>query len=217
MNSDAEPADLWRHEKKGRRAGHACIAGVDEVGRGPLAGPVVAACVVLPNSFSTDGIDDSKRLTAAQRDRAYLRIMAEAIAVAVGEVPPAVIDRINILRASQEAMRLAVTALNVRPTLLLVDGRPVPDLSPAEQWALVGGDHLSVSIAAASIVAKVTRDRYMILVHEQYPEYGFNSHKGYSAAQHLKALRLFGPCPLHRRSFAPVAQACAERDGLTLF
>jgi len=208
--SAAPVGDLWRYETFARGEGHVLIAGLDEVGRGPLAGPVVAACVVLPPDFSLDGIADSKKLSERQRERAYARITAEALAVGLGQIEAGEIDRINILRATHAAMRLALRALAIAPTLVLVDGLRVPDLPCPASRFLVGGDNLSASIAAASIVAKVTRDRQMIEADKQWPEYGFAGHKGYGAPKHLAALQEHGPCPLHRRSFSPVAAVCDQ-------
>lgn len=204
--------DLWQFERAARAEGHHVIAGVDEVGRGPLAGPVVAACVVLPEGFALDGIGDSKKLTERQRERAYTRIIAEAVAWGLGQVEAEEIDRINILRATHLAMRKAMEALPdaVRPTVALVDGLRVSGLPCPDQRPIVKGDSLSASIAAASIVAKVTRDRQMTDAAEAYPEYGFAGHKGYGAPVHLAALRQHGPCPLHRRSFSPVAAVCRD-------
>ena len=204
--------DLWRHERAARAQGHTLIAGLDEVGRGPLAGPVVVACVVLPPDFALDGIADSKRLSERQRERAYTRISAEALAVGLGQVEADEIDRLNILRATHEAMRRALRALPLSPTLVLVDGLSVPNLPCPAARFLVGGDSLSASIAAASIFAKVTRDRQMVEADARWPEYGFAGHKGYGAPKHLAALREHGPCPLHRRSFAPVAAVCPPSD-----
>ena len=208
-------ADLWQHERGARAAGLRWIAGLDEVGRGPLAGPVLAACVVLPDDFCLDGIRDSKKLSARQRERAETRIRAEALAVGIGLVEPDTIDRINILQATRQAMRLAFLALSplpedARPDCALIDGLPIPEFPCARQQAIVGGDGVCASIAAASIVAKVARDRMMHAYHAVYPKYGFDGHKGYGSAKHLDALRRYGPCPIHRFSFAPVA-ACAER------
>ncbi len=204
--------DLWWFETGARDAGHRRIAGLDEVGRGPLAGPVVAACVVLPDGFSIDGINDSKKLTERQRERAEVRIRAEAVAIGLGVVEPETIDRINILQATRLAMREAFLLLDPPPDCVLIDGLPVPAFPCPHQQALVGGDGLCASIAAASIVAKVARDRMMRAYDAVYPEYGFAGHKGYGAAKHLEALRVHGPCPIHRRSFSPVA-ACFERSG----
>ncbi len=180
------------------------VAGVDEAGVGPLAGPVVAAAVVLPRSFREPGIDDSKRLSPTRRERLAARIRSEACGVGIGVVEVEVIDRINIYRASLLAMRRAVQALPFRPEWVLVDGRAIPDLDIPQQ-RIVRGDQRSYSIAAASIVAKVTRDAWMRALHEQYPQYGFARHMGYATPEHLRALELHGPCPAHRRSFAPVS------------
>jgi ribonuclease HII len=202
--------DLWRHEREAFADGHDIVAGVDEAGRGPLAGPVVAACVVLPRGFDAAGINDSKQLTEARRERAYERICREAVAVGVAVIHHDTIDTINILRATHVAMRQAILRLEpwAAPSLVLVDGLPVPGLPCPTVRALVKGDALSVSIAAASIVAKVTRDRLMAIMDRRYPGYGFARHKGYSAPAHLLALRHLGPSPIHRRSFAPVAALC---------
>lgn len=205
-----DAVDLWLHEREALAAGHTMIAGVDEAGRGPLAGPVVAACVVLPAGFDIAGINDSKQLTEINREKAYERITREAIAVGVGVVHHEVIDRINILKATHLAMRYAILDLepSVSISIVLVDGLPVPGLPCAAVKSIVKGDALSVSIAAASIVAKVTRDRLMTLMDRRYPVYGFAQHKGYSAPSHFEALRQFGPCPIHRRSFSPISQMC---------
>ncbi len=205
---------LWHYEYVARNVGHINVAGVDEAGRGPLAGPVVAAAVILPDGYDTVGIADSKTLSAKKRETAFARIMADAgrghaasgVAVAVGWAFPDEIDHINILQATHSAMRRAVAGLCVPVGAVLVDGLPVRDLHPY-CTAIVRGDSLSASIGAASIVAKVTRDRYMIEQDALYSEYGFAGHKGYGAATHLAALAAHGPCPIHRRSFAPVAQA----------
>jgi len=202
MNSSA--IDLWQHERLAWRAGYLRVAGVDEVGRGPLAGPVVAACVVLPSNFEIAGIDDSKKLTARKRELAETRIRQEAIAIGLSVISPETIDRINILQATREAMREAFLQLSPIPDFVLIDGLPVPDFPCLAQKAIVSGDSLSVSVAAASIIAKVARDQMMCEYAALYPEYGFAGHKGYGSAQHLAALQAHGPCPIHRRSFAPV-------------
>ena len=181
------------------------VAGVDEAGRGPLAGPVVAAAVILPAKGIPRGINDSKKLSAAERARLHDRLRACAI-VGVGIVEPEEIDRLNIYWATMKAMTLAVEALGQTPGHVLVDGNRLPQWThPAT--AIVKGDSISTSIAAASIIAKHTRDAIMIAAAETYPHYGWHSNKGYGCAAHLRALREFGPSPLHRRSFAPVAQA----------
>jgi len=198
---------LWAYEHEALAAGYHVVAGIDEVGRGPLAGPVMAACVVLPPDFDLDGIRDSKKMTERQRERAEVRIRAEAVSVGLGLIEADEIDRINILRATHAAMRQAYAQIAPAPDCVLIDGLPVRDFPGPAQRAIVQGDSYSVSIAAASIVAKVARDRLMVAYHEIYPAYGFAGHKGYGAAKHLVALREHGPCPIHRRSFAPVAAA----------
>jgi ribonuclease HII len=181
------------------------VAGVDEAGRGPLAGPVVAAAVILPAKGVPRGLDDSKKLSASERERLHGRLMDCAI-VGVGIVEADEIDSLNIYWATMKAMTLAVEALGCDPGHVLVDGNRLPRWTYAAT-AIVKGDAISLSIAAASIVAKHTRDTIMIAHAETYPLYGWHANKGYSAPGHLKALREHGPCPLHRRSFAPVAQA----------
>lgn len=198
---------LWRYEIEARSNGHVIVAGIDEVGRGPLAGPVVTACVVLPEGFSLEGIRDSKKLSEKQRGKAETRIRAEALAIGLGIIEPEMIDKINILQATRQAMREAFLSITPPPDCVLIDGLPVPNFPCAVQKAIVGGDGVCASIAAASIVAKVARDRMMIAYDLVYPEYGFAGHKGYGAAKHLDALKAHGPCPIHRRSFAPVAAA----------
>ena len=181
------------------------VAGVDEVGVGPLAGPVVAAAVVLPDDAALPGLDDSKRLSPRQREALDVEIRRQALAFAVAEATAEEIDRSNVLQASLLAMRRAVLALSVAPDHVLVDARTIPGISTA-QTAIVGGDALDASIAAASVVAKVHRDGLMRAFDTRYPGYGFARHKGYPTPPHLDALRRLGPCPLHRRSYAPVAQ-----------
>ena len=180
------------------------VAGVDEAGRGPLAGPVVAAAVVLDPRSAWDGVDDSKKLSAEAREQVYARVLTGARAFAWAVVGPRSIDQLNIRRASLEAMRRAVTLLSVRPDLVLVDGNDrIPDLG-CRQEAVISGDAHLLSIAAASVVAKVVRDRIMERLDRVWPGYGFARHKGYGTPEHLAALQQLGPCPLHRFSFAPV-------------
>jgi ribonuclease HII len=190
-------------EVQARRDGARRVAGVDEVGRGPLAGPVVAAAVLLPENFPPDGIDDSKKLSARQRMAAFGRICDEALGIGVGVIDAEVIDRINILQASLLAMATAIDRLAPQPDYLLVDGNQ-PVKRPIPQMTLTRGDSRSVSIAAASIVAKVTRDRLMEDYHRLYPAYGFARHKGYPTRAHREAVQTFGCCPIHRRSFKGV-------------
>jgi ribonuclease HII len=198
-------ARLFAPTRRLRRQGARWVAGVDEVGVGPLAGPVVAAAVVLPERAELPGLDDSKRLAAAQRERLAEAIRSQALAWAVAELEPEEVDRLNVLRASLEAMRRAVTSLGCRPEHVLVDARHIPGLD-VPQTALVHGDARDASIAAASVLAKVHRDGLMCRLDARFPGYGFAEHKGYGTAQHLAALRRLGPSPAHRRSFAPVAQ-----------
>lgn len=181
-------------------------AGVDEAGRGPLAGPVMAAAVILPLDFRCRGLTDSKRLAPPARERYFDILTQDArIVWAVAEATVEEIDRLNILRATHLAMRRAVGALSHPPDHLLVDGLPVRD-APRPHTALVDGDALSLSIAAASVIAKVVRDRHMLAMDGEFPQYGFARHKGYAVPEHLTALHHHGPCRIHRQSFAPVAQ-----------
>lgn len=194
------------HENLLRAAGHRVIAGIDEAGRGPLAGPVSVAAVVLPLDFEHPILNDSKQLTHAKRELLYEEITADArIRWHCELIGVADIDRINILQATWLGMRRCALALSPRPCAALIDGKPVRDF-PVPQVALVKGDSLSYSIAAASIIAKVTRDRLMVKMAQQYPGYGFEIHKGYPTPKHQEALKRLGPCPEHRRSFSPVAQ-----------
>jgi len=198
-------ACMWTFEKKAVSNGFLRVAGVDEAGRGPLAGPVVAAAVILPSGFDAGEITDSKKLSPKKRDLLYDYIRSEASFVGVGVIDSVEIEAINILQASLKAMRVAVEALGVVPDHLLVDGKfEVPmELS---QEALVKGDSRSVSIASASIVAKVVRDRLMAEYAEMYPEYGFSGHKGYPTKAHKEAIALYGPSPIHRKTFKGVAE-----------
>ena len=182
------------------------VAGVDEAGRGPLAGPVVAAAVILDRSRSWDGLNDSKQLTPEQRSALYARVLEGARAFAWSVAGPRAIDRLNIRRATHAAMARAVRRLALVPRLVLVDGHETVGELEHEQQAVVGGDARCLSIAAASILAKVVRDRIMERLDRVWPAYGFAQHKGYGTAEHLSALRLHGPCPLHRWSFAPVTE-----------
>jgi ribonuclease HII len=197
---------LERFERQALAEGFRVVAGVDEAGRGPLAGPVVAAAVVFrPNEY-LDGVRDSKQLSPRRRDELFPMICERAAGVGLGIVSEKVIDRINILRATQQAMRRAVASLDVEPDLVLVDGMRIPRLNTLQK-AIPGGDRISVSIAAASIIAKVTRDRIMLEQDGIYPQYGFASHKGYGTKRHFAALAGYGPCKIHRFSFRPVRMA----------
>lgn len=192
-------------EDEVRSQGYRVIAGVDEAGRGPLAGPVVAAAVVLSSAGTLQGIDDSKRLSAEQRKKIYPLILKQAAAVGVGIIGVKDIDRLNILQASLKAMVLAVENLQLSPDFLLIDGIHSINL-PLAQRAIPKGDQRCQSIAAASIVAKVTRDRLMLVYHQEYPQYNFARHKGYGTKEHLQAILQHGCCPIHRQSFKPIYQ-----------
>ena len=181
-------------------------AGVDEAGRGPLAGPVVVAAVILPDNYELTSLDDSKRLSARKRELLAPQIEDQAVAFSVQFVEVDEIDRVNILQATMNGMQRAVEALDPAPERALIDGNRAPPLS-CEVKTVIGGDRLIASISAASVLAKVYRDRLMISMHELYPDYGFDRHKGYPTAFHLERLMELGPCPIHRQSFAPVRRA----------
>lgn len=192
---------LWRMQEFEREYGHlGYVCGIDEAGRGPLAGPVVAGAVILPKEKELLYLNDSKQLSAKKREELYAVILKEAVAVGVGYSSPARIDEINILQATYEAMREALSRLKVKPQILLNDAVTIPDI-PYAQVPIIKGDARSVSIAAASIVAKVTRDRLMEEYDTIMPEYGFASNKGYGSAAHIEALKKYGPSPIHRASF----------------
>ncbi|WP_395748153.1 ribonuclease HII [Prosthecobacter sp.] len=194
------------HENQLRAAGFRIVAGIDEAGRGPLAGPVCVAAVVLPDDFEHEVLNDSKQLSEVKRERLYEEITGDVrIRWHCVSIEPDEIDRINILQATWEGMRRAALGLSPAPDAALIDGKPVKRF-PLHHVALVKGDSLSYSIAAASIIAKVTRDRLMVEMARKHPQYGFEIHKGYPTPGHLAALKLHGPCPHHRRSFGPVAQ-----------
>ena len=208
--SPAVDASVWklrfRHEQRARKLGHVRVAGVDEAGRGPLAGPVVAACVVLPDPpLGFAGVDDSKLIPPRRRRELAMHIHEHALGVGIGVVDAHTIDRVNILRATFLAMEKAVAGLDEEPHFILVDGR----LRPPWKWptqTLVAGETHSLSVAAASIIAKVTRDRIMEDYDPLFPHYGFGRHKGYGTQAHLDALAAYGPCELHRRTFQPLSQ-----------
>lgn len=200
-------------ERVARLCGYRRIAGIDEAGRGPLAGPVVAAAVILPTRCPLFGINDSKQLSAKDREQVYTAILDQAVAVGIGSADVAEIDQLNILAATRLAMRRAIDQLAPSPDYLLIDAVVLPGLKVPTR-PIIKGDALSVSIAAASIVAKVTRDRLMANYHETFPEYGFLSHKGYGTAEHLERLARHGPCSIHRRTFSPVQEVMsAEKMG----
>lgn len=193
------------YENKALSEGFCLIAGVDEAGRGPLAGPVVSAAVILLAGFTHPEITDSKKLSPSKRDRLYQIISEQAVDIGIGMVSSEEIDRINILQAALKSMCLAVGQLQPKPDYLLIDGKFTLNL-PLTQEAIIKGDSLSLSIAAASIIAKVTRDRIMADYHEQFPHYGFSVHKGYPTVFHKEAIKKYGPCPIHRLSFKGVRE-----------
>jgi ribonuclease HII len=201
------PADVF--EQEARRRGFRRVAGIDEAGRGPLAGPVVAAAVILPIHVELTGVDDSKQLPEEERERLYHAILDQAVGVGIGSADATEVDALNILEASRRAMSRAIANLDPAPDYLLIDAVTLPAI-PIPQRPIIKGDMLSLSVAAASIIAKVTRDRLMVACHKTFPQYNFLSHKGYGTAEHLRMLARFGPCPIHRRTFAPV------RDAVTL-
>lgn len=192
--------NMCRYEAAAYSAGKKCIAGIDEAGRGPLAGPVVAACVVLPEKVFIKGLNDSKKLSPAQRDNLFDEIKEKAVTYGIGVVDEKVIDEVNILNATKIAMVEAIKGLKGFPDLLLIDAVKLEHV-PVEQIPIIKGDSLSISIAAASILAKVTRDRMIDELDEFFPMYGFKKHKGYGTEEHINAIRKYGICPIHRISF----------------
>ncbi len=193
---------VW--ERNVQRHGFKLIAGVDEAGRGPLAGPVVAAACILPEGTLIEGINDSKKLLPSVRFQIFQKILALSdVDYGVGIIDAVIIDQINILQATFQAMLIAISRLNQKPDFLLIDGNKMPSTSTPGQ-AIIQGDSLSQSIAAASIIAKETRDQLMRAFDQQWPQYGFSSHKGYATEEHLRAIHHYGPCPIHRMSFDPL-------------
>ena len=196
------------HEQRLKEKGYQNIAGVDEVGRGPLAGPVVAAAVILPDDFYLLGINDSKKLSEKKREEFYEKIVQEATSIGIGLVQADEIDRLNIYQATKKAMKAAVLDLHIQPDYLLIDAMDISVKTP--QQKLIKGDSLSVSIAASSIVAKVTRDRMMKKIGKKYPQYGFEHHMGYGTSSHLKAIEKYGVIDIHRRTFTPIKEKCSS-------
>jgi len=192
--------DLFQHDEDLRQKGFTRIAGIDEAGRGPLAGPVVAAAVVLSEGIRIKGLRDSKKVPEKEREFLFYEILNFSLDIGVGIVGHEEIDTLNILRATKYAMKYAVEDLSITPDLLIIDALSLP-LIPIKQLPLIKGDNKSAAVAAASIIAKFLRDRIMLEFHRQYPHYNFNKHKGYSTREHLDMLRLYGPCPIHRKSF----------------
>lgn len=203
MNKSNLECDLLKYEKALYKNGVNLIAGVDEVGRGPLVGPVVAAAVILPINYHLDGLNDSKKLTEKKRERFYDILMQEAIAIGIGEASAKEIDEINIYQASKLAMMRALKNLKIKPEHVLVDAMPLKEID-IPSTSIIHGDALSLSIAAASVIAKVTRDRMMIELDKKYPEYGFAQHKGYPTKKHLEVLQKYGVLDNYRFTYGPV-------------
>ena len=197
--------DLFEFETKASYQGFKNIAGIDEAGRGPLAGPVVAAAVIFPSQVNIPGLTDSKKLSTKKRQELFPKIQEISVSYSVAVVGQKVIDKINILQAARLAMKQAVETLKINPGLLLIDGNQKID-STLNQWAIVKGDSRSLSIAAASVLAKVTRDRIMDDYHKLYPQYEFNRHKGYGTKLHRHLIQEHGPCPIHRNTFKGVSE-----------
>lgn len=193
--------ELSKFEKEYYSKGYKCICGIDEAGRGPLAGPVVAGAVILPEGCLLEGVNDSKKISEKKREKLYDVITENALAWAVGVVDNNVIDEINILNATRRAMKMAIEGLKIKPDFILIDAEKKVDTDGIPYLPIIKGDALSISIAAASIVAKVTRDRIMREYDEIYPQYGFASHKGYGTAKHIQAIKEYGICSIHRKSF----------------
>jgi len=201
----SSPPDLLTFERLAHSSGFQLVAGIDEAGRGPLAGPVVAAAVILPAGLRIKGVNDSKKLSPDTRERLFDAIMSQALSVGIGMGSAELIDRINILQATRQAMLEAVSQLALQPDYILIDGISTIN-SPIPQKTIKKGDSLSLSIAAASIIAKVTRDRLMRELDKVHPGYGFSGHKGYGSALHMEAIRRLGPSPVHRLSFGGVKE-----------
>jgi ribonuclease HII len=207
---------LYKYEEEFEDNGYTYIAGCDEVGRGPLAGPVVVAAVILPLDLRIEGINDSKKLSEKKREALYKEIMQKAISVGISFISEEDVDRLNIYEATKKGMLEAISKLNPKPEHVLIDAMPLHELE-IEHTSIIHGDALSASIGAASIIAKVTRDHYMEKMDFKYPNYGFAKHKGYGTKQHLEALNKYGPCPIHRRSFSPVQKAYQKKKIISLF
>lgn len=195
--------DPFEYDEALRADGSPVIAGIDEAGRGPLAGPVVAAAVVLPSGTKIDGLKDSKKVSPKKREALFWEVLSVSADLGIGVIEPRDIDRLNIYRATQHAMCMAVEDLRIRPDTLVIDAMKLP--LHIKQISMPRAEDVSASVAAASIVAKVTRDRLMEHFHTLYPQYGFGRHKGYGTREHLKMIEDYGPCPIHRMSFAPLS------------
>ena len=203
--------DLMLIERALYQEGYLLVAGIDEAGRGPLAGPVMTAACILPWEFNLPGLDDSKKVSEKKRVYLAAKIKEQALSFSLGSATSKEIDMINILKATKLAMKRALDNLSIMPDFVLIDGRDSLNIATAQR-TVIGGDGLSASIAAASIIAKVARDELMYELHEIYPEYSFDQHKGYGTRLHLEAINRFGPCPIHRRSFSPVKEMISTAD-----
>ncbi len=211
---DLKTVDPYKYEKELRKSGVRLIAGVDEVGRGPLVGPVVTACVILPEEFNLDGLTDSKKLTEKKRDFYYDEIMRQAISVGIGIVSNEEIDKINIYEPTKVAMKMAIDNCSIKPEHVLIDAMKLDLDIPST--SIIKGDLLSISISAASVIAKVTRDRMMYELDEKYPMYDFKSNKGYPTKKHMEAIKEYGIIPEHRKSYGPVKEYLERKEQLTL-
>lgn len=210
MDEDQRINQLMQMEIELRQQGFELVAGIDEAGRGPLAGPVIASACILPKSFNLPGLDDSKKLTEKKREYLAHKIKEQAMVFSIGSVTSREIDLLNILKATKLAMKRALENLFTTPDFVLVDGRDSLNISIAQR-TIVGGDGLCACIAAASILAKVARDELMCEMNEIYPEYGFDQHKGYGTRLHLEAIKRFGPCPIHRQTFSPIKEIISAK------
>lgn len=195
--------DIYQHDDFYRKQGFSRIAGIDEAGRGPLAGPVVAAAVILKENIFINGLRDSKKVPEKEREALYNAVKDAALDIGIGIIGPEEIDNLNILKATRLAMQTAVESLSIIPDLLIIDAVKIPTVS-IKQISYTKCESISASVAAASIIAKVTRDRIMLDFHKIYPQYHFDRHKGYSTSEHIELIRIYGPCPIHRKSFCRV-------------
>ena len=193
-------SEMWLYETERKNEGYKFVAGVDEAGRGPLAGPVFAACVILPDDCTIDGINDSKKLSEKKRELLFEEITQKAVCYSIASIDEKTIDNVNILNATHMAMNKAVDEMSVKPDYVLIDGNSIKNMTTLHE-TIVKGDAKSISIAAASILAKVSRDRFICQIADKYPEYEFKKHKGYGTKVHTDALKKYGPCEIHRKSF----------------
>ena len=215
MKSQKEEINIYKYEEELYDEGFKAVCGVDEAGRGPLAGPVVVAACILPPFLRIPGVNDSKQLSEKKREELYKVIIKNAVAYNVVFINEKIIDELNIYEATKKGMLEAIEGLKVKPDYVLIDAMPLSELK-TDNKSIIHGDALSASIAAASILAKVSRDHYMEKMDIKYPNYGFKHHKGYGTKMHMEALEKFGPCKIHRRSFEPVARVLTKTKQLSL-